>query len=345
MLVQESTLLAATGEILQSLGESPENAAIVAAAMVRADLRGVTTHGTYLLEVIKMRQEGGQIRLPTQVTLVSDSDATALLDGGDGIGMVAADKALDIAMEKAQRFGIGMTLIRNTNNVGTLATYTQKAADQGMIAFMCGNAASCMAPWGGSEAFVGTSPVSVAIPSATTFNADMALTVVARGKIRKANRNGEAIPDNWATDSEGNATTNPAAALKGTLLPIGGAKGAGLALAVDIVSGLLSGSGYGQNIKSFHVLDGPTRVGACIIVIDPARFMPRDLFQSTLTSYIAAAKAVKKIPGVEEILMPGEIEQRKEDSSRVNGIKLDDSQAEKMQATLQAIGSTLVLYS
>ena len=171
--------------------------------------------------------KAGQLTLPTAAAVDSDDGATAVIDGGDGLGAVAGKLAADTAIKKAKEFGVASALIRNTNNIGTLAYYTEHIARHEMIAVMSCNAAPAMAPWGSAEQFLGTNPVAIAIYTGQDqlFSADMASSIVARGKIRKAARNGETIPQNWAVDKEGNLTTDPKAALKGTLLPMGGAEG------------------------------------------------------------------------------------------------------------------------
>ena len=166
--------------------------------------------------------------------------------------MVAGSMAIELAIEKAKQYGIGIVLIRNTNNVGSLACYTQKAAEQGMIAIMSCNSAPAMAPWGGAEKFMGTNPIAISIPAdGVGFTADMATSVVARGKIRKAARNGIDIPDNWALDINGVLRQIQTKLLKARCYRWAD-QGSALAMAVDIISGLLAGSGYGPLLKSFH---------------------------------------------------------------------------------------------
>lgn len=344
MIIPVSTLKQGAVEILKYLGETHENAIKIAESLVKADMRGVTTHGTYLLKVISMRVEGGQLKLPTIPKVISDSGATAIIDGADGIGMVAGAAAIELGIEKARQYGIGMVVLRNTNNVGSLAYYTQLAAEQGMIAIMSCNAAPAMAPWGGAEQLMGTNPMAIAIPcDEPGFTADMASSVVARGKIRKAARQGIEIPDNWALDVDGNPTTDPNKALKGALLPMGGPKGSAIAMAIDIISGLLAGSAYGKSLKSFHVLEGPTGVGASCIVIDVARFMAVDNFKELMARYTDNVKNMKKANGFNEILMPGEIECHKEEYSLENGIEMDDQQAASLNALLAEAGSEIRL--
>jgi LDH2 family malate/lactate/ureidoglycolate dehydrogenase len=213
-----------------------------------------------------------------------------------------------------------------------------------MIAIMSCNAAPAMAPWGGAEAFLGTNPIAVASYTGDecVFSADMATSVVARGKIRQAARNGEIIPDTWATDGDGNFTTDPNAALKGALLPVGGPKGSALALAVDIVSGILSGASYAPNLKSFHEPEGPTGVGASMIVIDIAHFGQPDDFARKIGNYKSDIKKLKKAGGFNEIFMPGEIEYNREQKGLTEGIPMDDGAVNAINELLASIGSGLL---
>lgn len=329
-------------EILTACGESPQNAEIAAEAMVTADMRSITTHGTYLLVPIFNRVKAGQLNLPTKLKVIMDEYAVAIIDGGDGLGAVAGREAANIAAKKAKSLGISFVLIRNTNNIGTLAWYTEYIARQRMIAIMSCNAAPAMAPWGGAEQFLGTNPVAVAIYTGTdkVFSADMATSIVARGKIRKAARNGEPIPPDWAVDEEGNFTTDPNSALKGALLPMGGAKGSALAFAVDIISGMISGAKYAPDIKSFHKPEGQTGVGASVIAIDIERFMPIKDFEKNIREYIIKVKSLKKAKGFDSIYLPGEIEHNIELASKNNGISLDENTVTAINNILGEINSS-----
>jgi LDH2 family malate/lactate/ureidoglycolate dehydrogenase len=341
MKIEMDKLKTVAIEILRACGESREGAETVAASMVKADARGITTHGTHLLVPVYDRVQANQLPLPTTVTLVEEKGAAVIIDGGDGLGAVAGKQAVEITVKKAKQFGIATALVRNTNNVGSLACYTEAAAAQGMIAFMCCNAASAMSPWGGAEAWMGTNPIAIAIYTGggIMFSADMASSVVARGKIRKAARNGQAIPSDWAIDAEGHTTTDPAAALKGCLLPMGGPKGSALALAVDIIAGVLSGAGYAVDLKSFHTPCGSTGVGAALTVINIENFMPLEKFAALIQGYIANMKALKKAVGQTEIFLPGEIEQRQEKKAAAEGIDLDAGALEELRILLEKTGS------
>jgi LDH2 family malate/lactate/ureidoglycolate dehydrogenase len=324
-------------KIFISLGETEEGARIETESLVNSDSRGVSTHGTYYLFPIVDRIKASLFNLPTKPTIILDNSNIAIVDGGNGLGQIAGKMAVDIAVKSAKRTGISMVLIRNTNNLGALAYYTEMIAKQQMIGIMTCNAAPAMAPWGGAEPFMGTNPMAIAFYTGQDllFSADMASSVVARGKIRKAVAKGQPIPGDWALDAEGNQTTDPAAALKGTLLPIGGAKGSAIALAIDILSGVLSGAQYGPNVKTFHEPVGETGIGAMVIAIDICKFTPIEKYTSIMAEYLSKIKNVKKSNAAKEIFLPGEIEYRKELDGKANGVSLEEKTYEYINSLLR----------
>jgi LDH2 family malate/lactate/ureidoglycolate dehydrogenase len=345
MRIKFAQLKEAAVEILKGFQATDEEADLVAESLVRADMRGIDTHGVYFLTLLSRRIDAQMIHLPTRLKVVKDDGAIALIDGGDGLGQVAAHRAMELSIQKARRFGIGAALVRNTNHVGVLAFYAIHAAKEGMVGIAMGNAAPAMAPWGGTEPFFGTNPMAIAVPTGSDEPVvlDMASSVVARGKIRRAERLQEPIPLGWALDETGAPTTDPTAALKGTLLPIGGPKGYGLALMIDVVSGLLSGSQYGPTVKTFHQPVGPTGVGMCAMAVDIARFMPLDQFQSRLHAYACAIGESKKAPGNCRIYLPGEIEWEKEKKSAAEGIEMDAASVGSLNQLLEKAKSPLRL--
>jgi LDH2 family malate/lactate/ureidoglycolate dehydrogenase len=211
------------------------------------------------------------------------------------------------------------------------------AAAKGMIGICATNAAASVAPWGGAEPFFGSNPLSIAAPVANgpPIVLDMSASVVARGKIRRAQRLNENIPLGWALDETGSPTTDPAEALKGTLLPVAGHKGSGLALFIDLMCGLLSGSKYGRDLLTFHKPIGPTGVGAMFMAVDIGRFMPLARFETLVNEYAAAIRNSQKAVGVERIFLPGEIEADKADASKSQGIEVDSQIIEKINVLLE----------
>lgn len=345
MKIQVAKLKEISIEILKGLNLPENEAGLVAECLVRAEMRGVDTHGVRFLKLLSDRLANQMICIPTPLKVIREEGATVLLDGGNGLGQVAAHRAMKMSIQKAREFGIGMTLVRNTNHIGILAFYTQMAAEEGMIGILMCNAAPSMAPWGGVDPLFGTNPLSIAVPgdSEGSIILDMSSSVVARGKIRKAQRMKESIPLGWALDETGTPTTDPGAALKGTLLPIGGPKGYGLALMVDILAGVLSGSQYGPNIKTFHEPLGPTGIGVFTMAIHIERFMPLAEFKTLINSYSELIRSSRKAKGISRIYLPGEIEREKEEKSLLEGIDLHDSVINELNKLLEEVKSPIRL--
>ena len=331
--------------ILKGLNAADEEATLVADCLVRAEMRGIDTHGVHFLKLLSDRVDAHMIRIPTELKVVREDGTTSIVDGGNGLGQVAAHRAMKMSIQKGREFGIGLTLVRNTNHIGILAFYTLMAAEEGMVGIVMSNSAPSMPPWGGAEPFLGTNPISIAIPgsSGSPVVLDMSSSVVARGKIRRAQRMKESIPLGWALDETGTPTTDPAAALRGTVLPIGGPKGYGLALMIDVLAGLLSGSQYGPEVKTFHQPLGPTGIGVFTMAIDIERFMPLNQFKQLLAFYIRSIKKSKRAKDVARIYLPGEIEFEKEKKSLAEGIELDLSVVKSLNQMLEKMESPLRL--
>ena len=345
MKVQPNRLKEVAIHILKGLNATDEEAALVAEILVQADMRGTDTHGVHLLTLLPDRVDAGMIQIPTNLKVIKEGETTTLIDGGNGLGQLAVHRAMMINIQKAKKFGLGCSLVRNTNNIGSLISYTLMAAQEGMIGIVMSNAAAAMSPWGGTEAFFGTNPISIAVPGGAEGSValDMSSSVVARGKIRLAERTKEPIPLGWALDETGTPTTDPTAAMKGTLVPIGGPKGYGLALIVDILAGMLSGSKYGQDIKTFHQLVGPTGVGVFSLAIDIERFMPHQQFNELIQAYLASIKGSKKAKGVSRIYIPGERKFEKEKQSLREGIEISPGLAKNLNQLLEKVKSPLRL--
>jgi LDH2 family malate/lactate/ureidoglycolate dehydrogenase len=346
MKVQPNRLKEAAIHILTGLNATADEAAVTAESLIRAEVRGTDTHGVVFLKLLASRVDTQMVNLPTQLKIIKEDMATGLIDGGNGLGQVAAHRAMTMGIEKARCCGVGCCLVRNTNNIGFLAFYTMMAAEKGMVGIIMTNGAASVSPWGGAQPLFGTNPMSIAVPGGpaeTPVVLDMSSSLVARGKIRRAHRMKESIPLGWALDESGNPTTDPAAALKGTLAPIGGPKGSGLAMMVDVLAGMLSGSKYGPDVKTFHQPEGPTGVGVCCMAIDIEKFMPIENFRSLFRSYTEKIKGSKKASGVSRIYLPGEIEAEKERSNLKDGIEINPGTAKDLNDLLEKVKSPLRL--
>jgi LDH2 family malate/lactate/ureidoglycolate dehydrogenase len=332
-------------ELLQTTGVGPQEARMVAENLVAAEMRGVSTHGINLIPAILDRIAAGQMNVPTELKVISDEQAITHIDGGNGFGQVAAAEGMDRCIEKARRFGVGFSLIRQTNNVGLLALYSLIAARQGLIGICACNGAASMAPWGGAEPFFGTNPFSIAAPGGAEDPVvlDMSTTVVARGKIRRAARLKERIPLGWALDADGSPTEEPEAAIQGSLVPVGEHKGYGMAFFIDLICGLLSGSSFAKAVRTFHQPQGPTGVGVMTMAIDITRFMPLDKFAALIAEHVRTIRDSAKAEGQSRIYLPGEIEAERERLNKTRGVEIDPPVVRSIDGLLEKAGLSVRL--
>ena len=300
-------------DLLHAMGVQPSDAEILWDSMAYADLRGKTTHGVARLPLYWKNIQAGTIDPQAQPVIVSDKAALAVLDACNGFGQIAAARAVKLAVQKAKTFGISAVGVRNSNNFGAAGYYGLLAAEQGVASLVMANASPALAAPGASASVLGTNPLCFAAPGVGAAGGvnggvgclpiifDMASTVAARSKIRLALKNQEAIPQDWAVDAAGNPTSNPKEALAGALLPVGGAKGYGLALMVDYFAGLLTGSAFAGQVKPLGNTGAPSRNGHFFIAVDVAAFYGEDEYQERYNELVEALKA-----SGEAVRLPGE---------------------------------------
>lgn len=310
--------------LFEQAGISTTDARSVAESLVQADLRGVDSHGVVRADIYLKRLEAGMINKGTPMDVQTDG-SVILLDGQNHLGAVVGNKALDLAIQATKLNGNAVVGVKGSNHFGTCAYYLLKAVQQDMVMIVLSNASQTMPPTGGIRPFIGTNPLSVGVPAGqhAPFILDMATSVVARGKIISAAQKGHDIPEGWAIDKHGNPTTNAEAALTGSVLPIGGAKGYAISMFIDILCGVLTGAGFGKYVNNMYENWQETQnVGHFFIGIDIKRFMPIELFKVRMDQYINEIKAEPTALGVEEILIPGELEHRCTLDRMANGIEL-----------------------
>ena len=332
-LVQADRLTGFCAAVFRGADVPDAVADVVAESLVYADLRGVESHGVVRTEIYLRRAAEKMIDPHAEVTLVRDDGCTALADGGNNFGAYVGAVALDRAMERAKRHGVCALGVKHSNHFGTGAFYVQRAVQQGLALIVLSNASQTMPPTGGVRPFIGTNPIAFGFPTGreVPFVLDMATSLVARGKIIVAAKRGEAIPLGWAVDKHGNPTTDAEAALEGAVLPLGGPKGSGLSMAVDILAGVLTGAGFGPSVNNMYEnWAEPQNVGHFFIAIDIERFIPLASFTDRIGQYIDLMKAEPKAPGVTEILHAGEVEHRLEAKRRRDGIELPDKVADEL---------------
>ena len=323
-LVAPEKLKAAVAAIMQGEGVPEGDAEIVADSLVQADLTNLQSHGVQRVKFYTDSMELGGTSAVCHMKQISDSPSCALLDAQGALGIVAAYRAMELAIQKARQTGIGMVNVRNSNHCSCTAYYIRMATRENMLGIVSSNAPKSMAPWGSREKYLGTTPLAVGAPThGDPVRVDMATSGVARGKIILADKKKEPIPEGWAIDVDGHPTTDAAKALEGCVLPFGGAKGSGIAMMIDIFSGVLSGAAYGSHINSpFTHPEVPMNTGHSMIAIDISTFQDVESFLTTMDTYRNEVKGLKKAAGVDEIYMPGEIECNNYRRNLETGIRL-----------------------
>jgi LDH2 family malate/lactate/ureidoglycolate dehydrogenase len=308
-------------------------------SMIQSNLRGVDTHGVVRIYPYAKRFSTIKWKKP-EIEL--NHKATALLNGNNSAGQVCAAKAMEIAIDKAQEYGIGMVGVKNSNHFGTAAYYTMMATEKDMIGFAFTNASPRIAPWGGKERLFGNNPWSYAFPTNKGYPVvfDISNSVVAAGKIRLAALKGEEIPEGWAMDKDGVPTQNPEDALKGLLNPIGNHKGYGITFVMDVLSGILTGSGFAKQINGIDDVNNTQNVGHLLGAINIKHFMGLDDFLTRIEELINLVKTSKTAKGVNELFVPGEIEQRVYEERLENGIPLTHKVIDKLNELADEFGES-----
>lgn len=322
--------------IFEAAGVGPERAEILANCLVEADLQGISSHGVIRIPVYVRRILDGLTEIHAEIAPIHDYPAAALLDGKNVIGQVAGEQAMKLAIEKAANCGVGCVGLRGTNHFGTCGHYAAMAAKQTMIGFSFVNTTPLVAVHGSTHKAVGNNPLSIAIPAGVRdpLILDMACSV-AQGKIEVLQKKGMDIPEGWAVDEDGKPTTDAAKALRGVLLPIAGPKGSGLAICIDVLCGILTGSGVGNEIR--HLNDAaPQNLGALFLAIDVAKFEDTQRFKKRVDGYIDYLKQTAA-PG-ETILMPGEIGAQTMRERMRTGIPLPEAVVDDLNALAGQLG-------
>lgn len=314
--------------IYAAAGVSPGSAEIVSRHQINADLAGHDSHGVMRTPDYVALIERGDVVPDAPFEVVQQGPSTAVIDANWNLGFVATERAMNLACDTAATQGVATVTVRRQGHIGRLGAYTGQAAERGMIAMLTadsGRAPKSVAPFGGREARLGTNPISLAIPSRDhgPIVMDMATSTVAGGKVKVAASRGDTLPPGWIIDRDGHASQDPQAYLDGgALLPLGadqGHKGYGLSFMVEVLSGLLTGIGFGV------YPDGVHNDGVFMSVFDVARFRPADEFEAEVSDFVRYLKDTPLAAGASEILHPGELESRTAATRRSGGIPVGEA--------------------
>lgn len=321
-IVKVNELESICSNILSQYGLSDSDRLILINSLVSANMKDVPSHGVIKLPIYVRRIQKGLINIAPELKKVRENNSCILINGDNGFGQIVISKAIDIAIEKVLKTGICAVSIFNSNHCGMLSFFINNIIEKGFIGLLATNAPAFVAPPGGIEARIGSNPLCVGVPTLRGFPMilDMAICP-AVGKIRLALENNEEIPHGWAMDSFGKATTNPKEALNGFLLPIGGPKGFGIGLMVDVFAGILSGAAFGINVKNpLFDLENIPELGHFLIILNYKEFIDKDIFLSRIEELIVSVKNTRLAKDANEIFLPGEIEYRNYLRSKKEGI-------------------------
>lgn len=298
------------------------------------------THGLARLQQYMERVSTGRVKAKPNFTISEKTPVAAHLDGDNGFGFVVASTAMKEAITRAEIYGIGIVTANRSNHFGMGATYVLQALEAGMISLVFTNSAKQMPPFGGKETLLGISPFAAGAPSKNEvpYILDMAPSVVAKGKIRRAARRGEKIPLGWAYDKDGRPTEDAEEALSGSMAPIGGPKGSGIAILMDIMSGVLSGAAFGGEVGDQYKDTRPQNVGHCFIAIKPDVFMSSDDFRSRMDTLVQRVHGVTPAEGFKEVLFPGEPEHRMAAERSVKGLPFAEAEKKMFEELAEKFG-------
>ena len=308
--VDAQRLTSTVADIFTAVGIATADAQVVAADLVAADLEGIASHGVMLVPMYIERINKGSVSRRSAGEVVSDRGSAIVIDAGNALGQLTARQAVKLAVARAREIGLAAVGVRNGFHFGTAGRYARMMAEQNCVGIVLSNTRPLMPPPGGAEAMAGNNPVAIALPSAGEFSveADMALSATAMGKIRLAAAAGQRIPEDWALDSRGRPTTDPAAAIKGMLLPAAGPKGFGLAFVIDLLCGGLSDGAVGAEVRPLYGDPAaPYRCAHFFLAIHAGHFPVGERFAERVRDQAIRVSGSKRGPGVDRVYAPGEL--------------------------------------
>jgi L-2-hydroxycarboxylate dehydrogenase (NAD+) len=298
----------------------------VAGLMAEADARGADGHGVFRLPQYVKRIQSGGINVTPNIRVIREQAASALVDGDNAMGHLVMARASEIAVEKARAAGVAWVGARNSNHAGPAMLYARMPLAHDMIGiYIAVGSANHLPPWGGIEMLLSTNPISIAVPASRhhAIVLDMATTNAAYGKVKIKAQRSEPMPEGWMMDRQGKPLTDPKRASEGFLLPIGGPKGYGLALMFGLLAGTLNGAAFGKDVVDFNAdSKSLTNTGHAIIAVNIAAFADVAAFKRNVDDIWEQMKSSPKLPGVDEIRLPGERSAKVYESCGAQGVPI-----------------------
>ena len=339
--VAAAELTGFAARLFEAEGLPADHALMAAEALVDADRRGVATHGVVRIPRYAARLRAGLLNATPDIRVEAPMPASRVVHADNAVGMVAARIAMQECLAAAGTLGIGAATVRHANHFGAASVHTVRAARSGAIGMAMAPGARSLAPHGSSAPLLGTNPFAVAAPAGrhAPWSLDMAASVAARGRVRIAARDGREIPEGWALDAKGRPTTDASAALEGVMLPFGGAKGSGIAMMVEIMAGVLSGSALTGDVRDWVAdFEGPADVGHFFMAIKVVAFLPLAEYEARMETMIARLKALPAAEVTGGVLYPGERAGRSEAEADAGGVRVAGGTADELRAHAAGLG-------
>ena len=326
--------------IFERCGMEEADAGIVADQLVKADLRGIHSHGVMRVPLYVGKLMEGGVDPLGRPRVVKDASAALVVDGDNSMGQIASAFAMGQAIERARTTNVAVAAVGHSNHCGAMEYYVRMAVAADMIGIATTNALPTMAPWGGIDKLVGLNPIGIGIPAGAEgpLVLDFAFGATAHGRMQVYQQKGIPIPEGWAFDSEGRPTTDIDDALEGLVQPIGMYKGIGLAMAAGILSTLLSGAGYGT--ESGNMVDGaiPGRDGQFYLALNIAAFEDVATFKARMDKVIREYRSTRLAVGVRRVFVPGEMEAELEARQRRDGVPLNEATVQGIREVAAQLG-------
>lgn len=315
-------------DLLVSAGIKKKSAAIVADVLVTAEFQGVSSHGLTRMEVYLSRIKEGLINKDPYINTEFKFPTLGIMDADNALGHVSSYNAMSEVIRRAKIYGISMIGVKNSNHFGTASYFAEMAVQENLVGLVISNGPPATPPWGGKEMYFGTNPLAVGIPGGAKgpIIVDMATSIVARGKIIKAAKEGKPIKLGWALDMDGNPTSDANEALKGCIMPMGEHKGSAITMLIELMAGLLTGAGYGKKVAwQYDKESGKSNVGHMFCAINPKGFMDIEEIRVRMDNFYDEIKAMPKAFGYDSIRLPGENRRKNMNRNIENGILLNDT--------------------
>lgn len=344
MLFDCNQLVEFIKQVALKSGMNEKEAYHFANSLVSADKRGLSSHGVMRIAAYMRRIKEGLICVNTEPILIRDGNTMLAFDGMNGMGCTIAESVMEFCTDRAKDYGACFASVSNCNHFGYAGYFAKKAAEKGMIAIAMTNAAATMAPFGGTKAMLGTNPLCVALPanSHSPVMLDMATSLVAQGKLILAQKEGREVPVGWGLDKDGKSCTDPARILNGgTLTSFGGAKGYGITLLIEMLTVGLSGAAKSTNMGKMYDYTRTQNTGFFMGALDIEKMIPLENFTAAVDELIDEMKNTPKAEDVNEIFVPGEIEDQKELLADTAGISLSSEVYADLMALSEEYGVPL----